>query len=134
MIISGYTSIAEFAKQQEIPYMTVVNQMKRGYCPWPRRRIVGQTKHPLYKTWENMLSRCYNPNASKYHNYGGRGIKVCNRWRYSFLNFLEDMGEKQVGLSLDRINTNGDYTPANCRWATWIEQNNNQRPRRKNDS
>jgi hypothetical protein len=76
-----------------------------------------------------MLSRCNNKNNYSYHNYGGRGIKVCKRW-YIFENFLADMGDKPDGLSLDRRNNSGNYTKQNCRWATQDEQSFNRRNNR----
>lgn len=84
----------------------------------------------LYKTWQRMKNRCYNKRCKSYGYYGGRGIKVCDRWlgAKGFNNFLEDMGEKPSRkYSLDRINVDGDYCPENCRWATWEEQENNRR-------
>ncbi len=85
-------------------------------------------KHPptrAYYTWQGMISRCYYPKNIAYHRYGGRGIKVCKRWRDDFLNFLADMGRPPKEKSLDRLNNDGHYTPKNCRWATREEQGNN---------
>ncbi|HEX2753677.1 MAG TPA: hypothetical protein VHP34_11355 [Alphaproteobacteria bacterium] len=84
---------------------------------------------PEYSTWSGMKRRCDNAKSSKFHLYGGRGIKVCDRWKNSFENFLEDMGRRPANkTSIDRINSDGDYEPGNCRWADAVEQNNNRRP------
>lgn len=82
-----------------------------------------------YKSYHSMKERCLNPNHHAYNNYGGRGIKICDRWLLSFENFLEDMGERPIERTLDRVNNDGDYMKDNCRWATNIEQANNRRKR-----
>lgn len=83
--------------------------------------------HPLRQTYDNMLRRCRNPNDPDYQHYGGRGITVCERWRDDFWNFVEDMGERPDGRTLDRIDNDGHYNPANCRWSTHKEQVHNRR-------
>jgi hypothetical protein len=88
-----------------------------------------QKESKTYFCWQNMLNRCYWEKGSHYSYYGGRGITVCDRWQgeSGFENFLADMGEKPEGKSIDRINTNGNYEPGNCRWSTDIQQANNKR-------
>jgi hypothetical protein len=96
----------------------------------------GNTRHldynsPEYISWCSMKTRCNNAAASNYSYYGGRGIKICERWE-DYTSFLADMGRKpSPSHTLDRIDNSGDYTPGNCRWATKTEQSRNQRPKRK---
>lgn len=85
-----------------------------------RRQMVSDS--PTYTTWINMKKRCSDKNLRNYHRYGGRGITVCDRWVHSFKNFIEDLGEKPVDYSLDRVDNNGNYEPGNCRWATRHQQ------------
>jgi hypothetical protein len=101
-------------------------------CGCLKRDIAtGLPNHPLYSRWSSMISRCENARAAGYENYGGRGIRVCERWRSSFANFLTDMGLCPEGMSLDRFpDVNGNYEPGNCRWATKDEQSNNKRSNR----
>lgn len=99
-------------------------------------RIKSATKHGMsytstYRIWHGMIQRCYNLNYHHYKDYGGRGVKVCPEWQepngQGFLNFLEDMGERPSGKTLDRIDNEGDYCQKNCKWSTFKEQARNRR-------
>jgi len=83
---------------------------------------VGNRKTRTYITWRMMRQRCYNPNSDQYKWYGGKGIIVCDRWLNSYVDFLEDMGERPIGKTIDRLDSDGNYEPDNCRWATAKEQ------------
>lgn len=87
----------------------------------------GKTKTSEYGIWQQMKKRCHNSNGVGHHRYQGRGIKVCDRWRESFENFYEDMGDRPSNRhSIDRVDNDGDYEKGNCRWATVSEQSNNK--------
>ncbi len=102
-------------------HCAAVRRTKHGH-----KRGSGST--PTYQTWQAMWRRCTNPTNNRFKHYGARGITICDRWK-SFEMFLADMGERPQGRTIDRKNHNGNYEPANCRWATAIEQRRNQRPR-----
>lgn len=106
------------------------NYKRHGYAE-PKYDMHGMYKSTEYNAWKMMKKRCYYKKYKCWPNYGGRGIKVCERWINSFSNFVEDMGNKPKSeYSLDRINNDGNYEPGNCRWAGSITQNNNQRLRK----
>jgi hypothetical protein len=86
---------------------------------------------PLYHVWRSMIYRCYSTKSNQYVDYGGRGIKVCPEWRTNYHKWIQDMGPRPKGTSIDRIDNDGDYTPENCKWSTKKEQQRNQRVTRK---
>lgn len=94
-----------------------------------RAKYNGRSSTPEYKIWKGMINRCNCPSNSGYYKYGGRGIRVCDRWQGAdgFNNFSKDMGARKQDESIDRINVNGNYEPSNCRWADKNTQANNKR-------
>jgi hypothetical protein len=91
--------------------------------------VLGGKKMPEYSAWQHMRERCSIPTTAQFKDYGGRGISVCSEWQASFAAFYKDMGPRPEGTSLDRRDNNGNYTPANCRWATVEQQHINKRKR-----
>lgn len=97
-------------------------------CNSTRFRTHGESRNRTveYDTWAHMIRRCHTPTTKNYERYGGRGIVVCDRWRYSYEAFLADMGRRPSAKhSLDRTDNNGNYEPSNCQWVTAKEQCNN---------
>lgn len=105
---------------------------KRQHCGCKGRKAErhGMTDTPAYKSWSSMMSRCRNPKAPDYADYGGRGIRVCNRWS-SFTAFHLDMGDRPPGTTLDRIDPDENYEPSNCRWSDAATQAANKRASRR---
>ena len=100
-------------------------------------KVKYKANHYLYSTWNGLIKRCYNKNSKHYEYYGGRGIKVCDRWlakNTGFWNFVKDMGERPKGFQIDRIDVNGDYCPENCRWVTFQQNQTNKRKFQNNTS
>lgn len=99
-----------------------VGNLRHGHC------APGKNPSRTYVSWSRMKQRCQYAKHHIFHDYGGRGIRVCERWQ-EFKNFLADMGERPDGKTLDRKDVDGNYEPGNCRWATRLEQERNKRGR-----
>jgi hypothetical protein len=109
-------------------YSLVRGDSRSCGCGRPGNLIHGMRHSPEYQAWCGMIARCTNRKDKSWENYGGRGIRVCVRWRKSFAAFFKNMGRRPSRRhSLDRRENDGNYTPQNCRWATRSQQNRNQR-------
>jgi predicted XRE-type DNA-binding protein len=112
------------------PYLTRSNYIGK-FCSHHCSNKYIATKHGYensitYKSWDSMKQRCLNPNHERYKDYGSKGIIICERWKNSFENFLEDMGERPEGTTIDRIDNSDGYYKENCRWATFKQQARNK--------
>jgi len=104
------------------------NTTSCGCTKYAKNTKHGKSKSLEYRSWVSMIGRCSNDKGKSYKDYGGRGIIICTRWLQSFESFLEDMGNKpSAEYSIDRIDTNGNYEPSNCKWSTRSEQERNKR-------
>lgn len=112
--------------------LTIAGNLKAGTAlscgctSYETRKLHGMTNSTTFKSWDSMKQRCLNAKAPDYPRYGARGISICSEWLKSFNNFLNDMGERPDGTSLDRKDVNGNYEPSNCRWATRSQQQRNK--------
>lgn len=129
-----YQTLCDCGKQSEVRRANLLSNITKSCgCLQAEVRAASHTthglrKHTLYKVYAQMLQRCSNPNNRQFADYGGRGIKVCDRWKQGFHLFLEDMGERPTAKhQLDRIDNSLEYSPENCKWSTPAENSSNRR-------
>ena len=118
----GTTRSCGCFRRENSSHIAALHKVRHGHCE-------GRMNTPTYRTYRGMRSRCENPKATGYRYYGGRGIRVCARWKgpKGFINFLKDMGIRRIGTTLDRKRVNGIYSKSNCAWKTPSQQANNRR-------
>jgi hypothetical protein len=134
------TVICDCGTQKKVLASSLVNGSSLSCGCLHREKFRNRPRHghsvggasPTFVSWQAMRARCSNPKHHNFKNYGGRGIKVCERWM-KFENFLADMGERPSGLTIERKDNDGDYTPTNCVWATPAQQMRNRRSTRLNE-
>lgn len=137
-LINKYTMIVvqcDCGNERAVRYSALRNGSTKscGICPqmthgYAGKAVWGTIKQKTYQTWSGIIRRCANPNQTGFEHYGGRGIKVCDRWMESFENFLTDMGEPPSKRhSIERVDVNGNYEPSNCIWAMPDVQARNKR-------
>ncbi len=120
-----YRCVCDCGNTTDIPGAILKSGKSKGCLPCSKKVYISR-KNRTYISWQVIRNRCLVYTSPGFQQYGGRGITICDRWKDSFENFLADMGIKPIGLSLDRINNNGNYEPSNCRWANSRQPNSDK--------